>query len=43
MDPSFTELYRSHYSAVLRFVRRRIREADVDDVVSETFLAAWRR
>lgn len=43
MDPSFTELYRSHYSDVLRFVRRRVREADVDDVVSETFLAAWRR
>jgi RNA polymerase sigma factor (sigma-70 family) len=43
VDPSFTELYRSHYSAVLRFVRRRVREADVDDVVSETFLAAWRR
>lgn len=43
MDPGFTELYRAHYSAVLRFVRRRVRDADVDDVVSETFLAAWRR
>jgi RNA polymerase sigma factor (sigma-70 family) len=43
VDPSFTELYRSHYSAVLRFVRRRVHAADVDDVVSETFLAAWRR
>ena len=43
MDPSFTELYRSHYAEVLRFVRRRVHEADVDDVVSETFLAAWRR
>jgi RNA polymerase sigma factor (sigma-70 family) len=43
VDPSFTDLYRSHYSAVLRFVRRRARESDVDDVVSETFLAAWRR
>ena len=43
MDPTFTELYRLHYSAVLRFVRRRAREADVDDIVSETFLAAWRR
>jgi RNA polymerase sigma factor (sigma-70 family) len=43
VDPSFTELYSSHYPAVLRFVRRRVREADVDDVVSETFLAAWRR
>jgi RNA polymerase sigma-70 factor, ECF subfamily len=43
VDPSFTELYRAHYPAVLRFVRRRAREADVDDVVSETFLTAWRR
>jgi RNA polymerase sigma factor (sigma-70 family) len=43
VDPSFTDLYRSHYSAVLRFVRRRVNESDVDDVVSETFLAAWRR
>ncbi|MGH3294476.1 MAG: RNA polymerase sigma factor [Trebonia sp.] len=43
MDPTFTELYRAHYPAVLRFVRRRAREADVDDVVSETFLTAWRR
>lgn len=43
VDPSFTDLYRSHYSAVLRFVRRRVSESDADDVVSETFLAAWRR
>jgi RNA polymerase sigma factor (sigma-70 family) len=43
VDPTFAELYRAHYPAVLRFVRRRAREADVDDVVSETFLAAWRR
>lgn len=43
MDTTFTELYRLHYPAALRFVRRRAREADVDDIVSETFLAAWRR
>jgi RNA polymerase sigma factor (sigma-70 family) len=43
VDPTFTDLYRSHYSAVLRFVRRRAHEAEVDDIVSETFLAAWRR
>ena len=43
MDPSYTDLYRSHYAAVLRFVRRRVSESEVDDVVSETFLAAWRR
>jgi RNA polymerase sigma factor (sigma-70 family) len=43
VDPSFTDLYRAHYTAVLRFVRRRVSEPEVDDVVSETFLAAWRR
>ena len=43
MDPTFTELYRAHYPAVLRFVRRRAQAADVDDVVSETFMAAWQR
>ncbi|PZF66131.1 sigma-70 family RNA polymerase sigma factor [Curtobacterium sp. MCBD17_013] len=43
MDPTFTELYRLHYPAVLRFVRRRAHPAAVDDVVSETFVAAWRR
>jgi RNA polymerase sigma factor (sigma-70 family) len=43
VDPTFAELYRAHYPAVLRFVRRRAREADVDDVVSETFLTAWQR
>jgi len=43
VDPRFTDLYRAHYSAVLRFVRRRVHESDVDDVVSETFFAAWRR
>jgi RNA polymerase sigma factor (sigma-70 family) len=43
VDPTFTELYRHHYPAVLRFARRRAQEADVDDIVSETFMAAWRR
>jgi RNA polymerase sigma factor (sigma-70 family) len=43
VEPAFSELYRTHYPDVLRFVRRRAREADVDDVVSETFLTAWRR
>jgi RNA polymerase sigma factor (sigma-70 family) len=43
VEPTFTELYKLHYPDVLRFVRRRAREADVDDVVSETFLTAWRR
>ncbi|MBT2503885.1 RNA polymerase sigma factor [Curtobacterium sp. ISL-83] len=42
-DGEFTELYREHYAAVLRFVRRRARPDAVDDVVAETFVAAWQR
>jgi RNA polymerase sigma-70 factor (ECF subfamily) len=42
-DGEFTELYREHYTAVLRFVRRRVAPDVVDDVVAETFVAAWRR
>lgn len=43
MAPDFTALYREHYPAVLRFVRRRAAPADVDDIVAETFTTAWRR
>ncbi|WP_431035046.1 RNA polymerase sigma factor [Streptomyces sp. P6-2-1] len=39
----FTELYRRHCVAVEAYVRRRARAEDVDDVVSEVFLTAWRR
>ena len=39
----FTELYGEHYLPVLRFVRRRAHPLNVDDIVSETFLAAWIR
>ena len=39
----FTEVYRANYSDVLRFVRRRVHPLNVDDIVGETFLAAWRR
>jgi RNA polymerase sigma factor (sigma-70 family) len=39
----FTALYREHYPAVLRFVRRRASPADVDDIVAETFTTAWRK
>jgi RNA polymerase sigma factor (sigma-70 family) len=39
----FSELYRTHYDDLLRFVRRRAPAATVDDIVGETFLAAWRR
>ncbi|MGW0733150.1 RNA polymerase sigma factor [Streptomyces sp. NPDC002851] len=42
-DQRFTELYRRHYSAVDAYVRRRILDDQVADVVAEVFLVAWRR
>ncbi len=36
-------LFRSHYAAVVAYVRRRAPAESVDDVVAETFLVAWRR
>jgi RNA polymerase sigma-70 factor (ECF subfamily) len=39
----FSALFARHYPAVWRFVARRARSDAVDDVVAETFLAAWRR
>jgi RNA polymerase sigma factor (sigma-70 family) len=39
----FSELYEANYADVLRFVRRRAHPVNVDDIVGETFLAAWRR
>jgi len=42
-DERFQSLVVSHAPAVARFVRRRIRPDDCDDVVSDVFLTAWRR
>jgi RNA polymerase sigma-70 factor (ECF subfamily) len=42
-EDEFTDVYRAHYEDVLRFVRRRAHPMNVDDIVGETFLAAWRR
>ena len=39
----FDDLYREHYAAIERYVRRRIDEAAVSDVVAEVFTVAWRR
>jgi RNA polymerase sigma factor (sigma-70 family) len=40
----FRLIYQSHYSAVSAYARRRSPDGDVaQDVVSETFLVAWRR
>jgi RNA polymerase sigma-70 factor, ECF subfamily len=38
----FEGLFRQNYDAVFRFVARRIPPDAVQDVVAETFLAAWR-
>jgi RNA polymerase sigma factor (sigma-70 family) len=40
---AFSALFARHYPAVWRFVARRASPDAVDDVVAETFLAAWRR
>jgi RNA polymerase sigma-70 factor (ECF subfamily) len=42
-EDRFTRLYEEHYTAVERYVRRRIDDAIVRDVVAEVFLVAWRR
>ena len=42
-EAHFRGLYAEHYDAVSRFVRRRGSPSDVDDIVAETFLVAWRR
>lgn len=39
----FNELFDRHYAAVRAYVARRSGSGGVDDVVSETFLVAWRR
>ncbi len=36
-------LWRAHAPAVVRYARRRVLPAEVDEVVAETFLVAWRR
>lgn len=42
-DAEFSAMYRANYADVLAFVRRRAHPVHADDVVGETFLAAWRR
>lgn len=39
----FDDLYREHYAVIERYVRRRIDETTVSDVVAEVFTVAWRR
>jgi RNA polymerase sigma-70 factor, ECF subfamily len=40
---AFEEVYAAHEPTVRAFVLRRLGETRADDVVSEVFLAAWRR
>ena len=40
---AFEEAYAAHEPSVRAFVLRRLGETGADDVVSEVFLAAWRR
>ena len=42
-EQRFDELWRDHAEAVLRYARRHVLPADVEDVVAETFVVAWRR
>jgi RNA polymerase sigma factor (sigma-70 family) len=42
-EADYTRLYQANYEDLLRFVRRRAHPLNVDDIVAETFLAAWRR
>lgn len=40
---SFTEMYREHYSAVRKYASWRCGAANLDDIVADVFLVAWRR
>ena len=42
-EARFAALFRRHHPAVRRYVTRRAWPDAVDDVVAETFTAAWRR
>jgi RNA polymerase sigma-70 factor (ECF subfamily) len=42
-EDRFTQMYETHYDAVERYVRRRVDDYAVRDVVAEVFLTAWRR
>jgi RNA polymerase sigma-70 factor (ECF subfamily) len=39
----FEAIFRGHYDAIVRYVVRRLGHTAAADVVSETFLVAWRR
>lgn len=39
----FERMFREQYAAVFRYAARRVESVAVQDVVADTFLAAWRR
>lgn len=43
VDVDVDALWRAHAPAVVRYARRRVPPAEVDEVVAETFVIAWRR
>lgn len=42
-ETRFTSLYEAAYADLLRFAQRRVHSTHAEDVVSESFLVAWRR
>jgi hypothetical protein len=42
-EAQLEELWRAYAPAVFRYARRRVLPGDVDEVVAETFMVAWRR
>lgn len=42
-EQEFEQLFREHHDAVYGYVARRVPGEAIQDVVSETFLTAWRR
>jgi RNA polymerase sigma-70 factor (ECF subfamily) len=42
-EERFDELYRHNYRMIERYVRRRVDDPTVSDVVAEIFTVAWRR
>lgn len=43
VNEAFTTLYEAHYSPVRAYASACVSAGDVDDIVAETFLVAWRR
>lgn len=42
-EEDFRAIYEAHYQHISAYARRRVSETDMEDVVADTFLVAWRR